>query len=47
MVVIDMELTLADDSEIYLVGIIDVPIKNNFDSNYSNNILVNIIAHKS
>ncbi|KAK2428358.1 hypothetical protein QL285_026884 [Trifolium repens] len=27
MVVIDIELTLADDSEIYLVGIIDVPIK--------------------
>ncbi|WJX24674.1 hypothetical protein P8452_13756 [Trifolium repens] len=27
MVVIDMELTLGDDNEIYLVGIIDVPIK--------------------
>ncbi|WJX19285.1 hypothetical protein P8452_08998 [Trifolium repens] len=27
MVVVDMELTLADDSEIYLVGILDVPIK--------------------
>ncbi|WJX57053.1 hypothetical protein P8452_42650 [Trifolium repens] len=27
MVVIDMELTLADDNEIYLVGIIDVLIK--------------------
>ncbi|KAK2416318.1 hypothetical protein QL285_038719 [Trifolium repens] len=27
MVVIDMELTLADDSEIYLAGILDVPIK--------------------
>jgi hypothetical protein len=27
MVIIDMELTLADDSEIYLVGILYVPIK--------------------